>query len=82
MRSVRRVRARHPGATAYASRGVEHNIIIDAAWLPNQDSIVRASEAAWENSSTIQPHRAGVYANFLDSDDDTSRVRLRVTRRV
>ena len=49
---------------------------------PNQDSIVRASEAAWENSSTIQPHRAGVYANFLDSDDDTSRVRLRVTRRV
>jgi hypothetical protein len=23
----------------------------------------------------LQPHRAGVYVNFLDSDDDTSRVR-------
>ena len=33
----------------------------------------------WERTrgflQVLQPHRAGVYVNFLDSDDDTSRVR-------
>src|SRR4249920_2095503 len=64
-------------ATAYPSRDVEHNIIIDAAWLPKQDATVGAAEAAWarEFLAALQPHRAGVYVNFLDSDDDTSRVR-------
>jgi hypothetical protein len=63
-------------ATAYPSRDVEHNIIIDAAWLPEQDDTVRASETAWARAflDALQPHRAGVYVNFLDSDDDTSRV--------
>jgi FAD/FMN-containing dehydrogenase len=56
---------------------VEHNIMIDAAWLPDQDDTVGAAEAAWarEFLAALQPHRAGVYVNFLDSDDDTSRVR-------
>jgi hypothetical protein len=64
-------------ATAYPSRDVEHNIMIDAAWLPDQDDTVGAAEAAWarEFLAALQPHRAGVYVNFLDSDDDTSRVR-------
>ena len=64
-------------ATAYPGRDVEHNIIIDAGWLPDQDNTVRASETAWarEFLDALQPHRAGVYVNFLDSDDDTSRVR-------
>jgi FAD/FMN-containing dehydrogenase len=64
-------------ATAYPGRDVDHNIIIDAAWLPEQDDTVRASETAWarEFLDALQPHRAGVYVNFLDSDDDTSRVR-------
>jgi hypothetical protein len=64
-------------ATAYSGRDVEHNIIIDAAWLPEQDDTVRAAEIAWarEFLAALQPHRAGVYVNFLDSDDDTSRVR-------
>jgi FAD/FMN-containing dehydrogenase len=64
-------------ATAYPSRDAEHNIIIDAGWLPDQDNTVRASETAWarEFLDALQPHRAGVYVNFLDSDDDTSRVR-------
>jgi len=64
-------------ATAYPSRDAEHNIIIDAGWLPDQDNTVRASETAWarEFLAALQPHRAGVYVNFLDSDDDTSRVR-------
>ena len=64
-------------ATAYPGRDVDHNIIIDAVWLPEQDDTVRASETAWARAflDALQPHRAGVYVNFLDSDDDTSRVR-------
>ena len=64
-------------ATAYPARDVEHNIIIDAAWLPEQDDTVGAAEIAWarEFLDALQAHRAGVYVNFLDSDDDTSRVR-------
>jgi hypothetical protein len=64
-------------ATAYPGRYVEHNIIIDAVWLPEQNDTVGAAETAWarEFLAALQPHRAGVYVNFLDSDDDTSRVR-------
>ena len=64
-------------ATAYPGRGVDHNIVIDAAWLPEQDDTVRASETAWARAflDALQPHCAGVYVNFLDADDDTSRVR-------
>jgi FAD/FMN-containing dehydrogenase len=64
-------------ATAYPGRDVEHNIVIDAAWLPGQDDTVGAAETAWARAflAALQPHRAGVYVNFLDSDDDTSRVR-------
>jgi FAD/FMN-containing dehydrogenase len=64
-------------ATAYPGRDVEHNIIIDAAWLPEQDDTVGAAETAWARTflDALQPYRAGVYVNFLDSDDDTSRVR-------
>jgi FAD/FMN-containing dehydrogenase len=64
-------------ATAYPGRDVEHNIIIHAAWLPEQDDSVAAAETAWARTflDALQPSRAGVYVNFLDSDDDTSRVR-------
>jgi FAD/FMN-containing dehydrogenase len=64
-------------ATAYPDRDVAHNIIIDAAWLADQDDTVGASEAGWARGflHALQPHRAGVYINFLDADDDTSRVR-------
>jgi Berberine and berberine like len=64
-------------ATAYPSRDVEHNMSIDAVWLPQQDDTVRAADTAWarEFLAALQPHSAGVYVNFLDSDDDTSRVR-------
>lgn len=63
--------------TAYAGRGIDHNIIIDAAWLPDRDESVSATETAWARGflEALRPHRAGVYVNFLDSDDDTSRVR-------
>ena len=64
-------------ATAYRGREVDHNIVIDGAWLPEEDDTVRAPETAWARAflDALQPHRAGVYVNFLDSDDDTSRVR-------
>jgi hypothetical protein len=64
-------------ATAYRGRDAEHNIIIDAAWLPDQDDLLRSAETAWARGffAALQPHRAGVYVNFLDSDDDLSRVR-------
>ena len=64
-------------ATAYPERNVDHNMSIDAVWLPEQDDTVRASETAWARAflDALQPHHAGVYVNFLDSDDDTSRVR-------
>ena len=64
-------------ATAYPSRNVEYNIVIDAAWLPEQDDTVGAAETAWARGflAALQPHGAGVYVNFLDSDDDSSRVR-------
>jgi FAD/FMN-containing dehydrogenase len=69
--------ARVPGAaTAYAARDVDHNIVIDAAWLPDDDDTVATSEIGWARSflRALQPHRAGVYVNFLDSDDEPSRV--------
>jgi hypothetical protein len=65
------------GATAYPGRDAAHNIIIDAVWLPNQDDTIGTSETAWARAflKALEPHHAGVYVNFLDSDDDTSRVR-------
>jgi FAD/FMN-containing dehydrogenase len=64
-------------ATAYTGRDVAHNLVIDAAWLPDQDDTFGWAEATWARGflQALQPHRAGVYVNFLDSDDDTSRVR-------
>jgi FAD/FMN-containing dehydrogenase len=64
-------------ATAYPSRDVEHNIVIDAVWLPEQDDTVGAPEAEWARRflTALDPHRAGVYVNFLDADDETVRVR-------
>ena len=65
-------------ATAYAARDVAHNIIIDAVWLPEESGERAAAETAWARRflAALQPHRAGgVYVNFLDRDDDTSRVR-------
>jgi FAD/FMN-containing dehydrogenase len=69
--------ARVPGdATAYPGRHVDHSIIIDAAWLPQQDDTLGAAEASWarEFLNALESHRTGVYVNFLDADDDASRV--------
>src|SRR5262249_37727068 len=49
-------------ATAYRDRNVPHNIIIDAAWLPDQDDTVGTSETAWARAflQALRPHRTGV----------------------
>ena len=64
-------------ATASPSRDVNHYMSIDAVWLPGQDRTAGAADTAWARGffTALQPHSAGVYVNFLDSDDDTSRVR-------
>ncbi|HEY3087764.1 MAG TPA: FAD-binding oxidoreductase, partial [Jatrophihabitantaceae bacterium] len=64
-------------ATAYHGRDVAHNMSIDAVWLADRDDAAGPSEIAWARGflQALQPHRAGVYVNFLDSDDDASRVR-------
>jgi FAD/FMN-containing dehydrogenase len=64
-------------ATAYAARDVAHNIIIDGVWLPGESGDRAAAETAWVRRffQALQPHRGnGVYVNFLDADDDRSRV--------
>ena len=63
-------------ATAYPGRDAEYNIVIEGVWLPEQHDDVAASETAWTRGfiDALRPHRAGVYVNFLDSDDDSSRV--------
>ncbi len=47
-------------------------------WLPDESGEHAAAETAWARRflQALQPHRAaGVYVNFLDADDDTSRIR-------
>jgi hypothetical protein len=64
-------------ATAYASRDVAHNIVVDGAWLPGESGEIAETETAWARGflDALEPHRAGVYVNFLDADDDADRVR-------
>jgi FAD/FMN-containing dehydrogenase len=64
-------------ATAYAGRDGTHNIVIDSVWLPDESDEHAAAETAWARRffHALHEHRAGVYVNFLDADDDASRVR-------
>ncbi|HEU0224268.1 MAG TPA: FAD-binding oxidoreductase [Steroidobacteraceae bacterium] len=64
-------------ATAYASRDVAHNIIIDGVWLPGEAGEHAAAERTWARGflEALKAHSAGsVYINFLGSDED-SRIR-------
>jgi hypothetical protein len=64
-------------ATAYPGRDAAHNLVIDAAWLPDQDESVGGPERAWARAflEALEAHRSGVYVNFLDADDGTERIR-------
>ena len=63
--------------TAYPGRDAKYNIVIEGVWLPEQHDDVAASETAWARTflDELRPYREGVYVNFLDRDDDSSRVR-------
>jgi hypothetical protein len=63
-------------ATAYPGRDAGHNIVIEGVWLPEQRDALGAVETSWARDflRALDPHRAGVYVNFLDSDDDAVRV--------
>jgi FAD/FMN-containing dehydrogenase len=63
-------------AAAYPGRDAEYNIVIEGVWLPEQGDATGAAEAAWARTflAALQPHRAGVYVNFLDADDDAGRI--------
>ena len=54
-----------------------HNIVIEGVWLPEESGEHAAVETAWARGflDALEPHRDGVYVNFLDADDGTSRVR-------
>ncbi|GAA1802499.1 FAD-binding oxidoreductase [Agromyces neolithicus] len=64
-------------ATAYVGRDVGHDMSIDAVWLADESDERADAETAWARGffERLRPHRAGVYVNFLDADDDTDRVR-------
>jgi len=64
-------------ATAYTGRDVAHNMSIDGVWLPDESGEHATAQTVWARGflHALKPHRAGVYVNFLDADDDTSRVR-------
>jgi FAD/FMN-containing dehydrogenase len=64
--------------TAYAGRDLAHHVVIDAAWLPAESDRHAEAETAWARrfQQALEPHSASdVYVNFLDADDDASRVR-------
>lgn len=56
-------------ATAYSRRDVPYELNVNAVWLPHEP--VGDAEAAWARAfvAELEPHRAGVYLNFLDHDD-------------
>ncbi|WP_254538433.1 FAD-binding oxidoreductase [Halomarina litorea] len=64
-------------ATAYTGRGSPHNININGVWRPDEEEKYVESETAWTRRffDALEPHREGVYVNFLDADDGTQRVR-------
>ncbi|KAB1185109.1 FAD-binding oxidoreductase [Haloferax sp. CBA1149] len=64
-------------ATAYTGRNSTHNININGVWRPDEEKKYAESETAWTRRffDALEPHREGVYVNFLDADDGTQRVR-------
>ena len=51
-------------------------LVDDGTITPEQADAVAAAETAWARAflAALEPHRAGVYVNFLDADDGTGRV--------
>ncbi|SEP18268.1 FAD/FMN-containing dehydrogenase [Halogranum amylolyticum] len=64
-------------ATAYTGRNSPHNININGVWRLDEEERYAESETTWTRRffDALEPHREGVYVNFLDADDGTQRVR-------
>jgi FAD/FMN-containing dehydrogenase/DNA-binding HxlR family transcriptional regulator len=65
-----RVADAEPDATAYSRRHVAHELVVNAAWLP--DDPIDGAEAAWARDyvAAVRPtDDPGAYVNFLDHDD-------------
>ncbi|MBX0325597.1 FAD-binding oxidoreductase [Halomicroarcula sp. F13] len=62
-------------ATAYAGRNAPHNININGVWRPDEDFAESDTEWTRKFFEALEPHREGVYVNFLGADDGTHRVR-------
>ncbi|WP_254524923.1 FAD-binding oxidoreductase [Natrinema caseinilyticum] len=64
-------------ATAYTGRNSPHNININGVWRPDEEEKYAESETTWTRRffDALEPHREGVYVNFLDADDSIPRVR-------
>ncbi len=62
-------------STAYAGRNASHNININGVWRAGEE--YAEADTAWTRRffNALKPFREGVYVNFLDSDDDSQRVR-------
>jgi FAD/FMN-containing dehydrogenase len=61
--------------TAFGNRQASHAITLDAVWRPDEDFGDR--DTAWARGflAALGPFRKGVYVNFLNGDEDSSRVR-------
>lgn len=58
-----------PPSTAYTRRHLEHELVVNAVWLP--DEPLGDDETAWARGylDALAPHGEGAYLNFLDRDD-------------
>ena len=61
-------------ATAYSHRRADHNINVNAVWLPGDPGAQQHRQWARRLFTAIEPHQRGVYVNFL-GDEGPERVR-------
>jgi hypothetical protein len=56
--------------TAYSGRSFAHDINISAAWLPTDPEPDRHREWVRNYWRALEPHRAGLYVNFVNDESD------------
>jgi FAD/FMN-containing dehydrogenase len=62
-------------ATAFGNRQACHAMTLDSVWRPGENFGDRDTAWTREFFAALGRFREGVYVNFLDADDDASRVR-------
>jgi FAD/FMN-containing dehydrogenase len=63
------------GGTAFGNRQASHAITLDGVWRPGEDFGDRDTAWARDFFAALGKFRAGVYVNFLGSDENPDRVR-------